>query len=33
MKARTRTATRNFVPVWAIAVALTIISLLVIVPR
>jgi hypothetical protein len=31
MKARTRTAT--FVPVWAIAVALTIISLLVIVPR
>jgi hypothetical protein len=33
MKARTRTATRITLPVWAIAVALTIISLLVIVPR
>jgi hypothetical protein len=33
MKAKVRTATRTIVPVWAVAVALTIISLLVIVPR
>jgi hypothetical protein len=33
MKAETRTATRTIVPLWAVAIAVTIISLLVIVPR